>query len=197
MLPAAVPTVTATGRGALVTVVPATRAPGEARIVMDSDASAACELCAGGLEFFGPLPDAELRIGDVMDDAINRLPRPEQLWYGGMALSEGRYAFAHFLVEGPDEPYILIGIGILTVSSGPTPAVAVRTPGDAPLFVGVERLVFVLHGAALGLVVFRRPRIARLAGIQRGLAAAGLGALGSLALAGGLGFYVSLAGSPF
>jgi hypothetical protein len=200
VLPAQVPTITATGRGALVAVAPASLAPGEVKIVTDSDWSDSCEQCAGTLEFLGPLSDAELvslRIGTVIDESINRLPRPAQLWYGGLSLSEGRYAFAHIAYAGPDEPPSLIGVGILMVSAGPTPAVVARTPGDAPLFVGVETLVLAANGAALSLVILRRRRIVRLAETRRWLAAVGVAAVVSLALAGGLSFYVSFAGSPF
>lgn len=200
VLPAEVPTVNATGRGALVAVAPPSLAPGEAKIVIDSDAADACEQCVGTLEFVGPLSDAELdslQIGTVVDEWINRLPRPAQLWYGGLSLGEGRYAFGHVAYTGPDEPPRLIGVGILTVTAGPTPAVVARTPGDAPLFVRVEMLVLATNAAALGLVMFRRRRTARLARTRRWLASVGVAAVVSLALAGGLSFYVSLAGSPF
>ena len=50
---------------------------------------------------------------------------------------------------------------------------------------------------AIGLVIFRRRRIARLAERTRWLAALGLAVLSSLFLAGGLAFYVQFAGSPF
>jgi hypothetical protein len=200
VLPVQVPTIAATGRGALVTVAPAAFAPGEAKIVTDSDSASSCAACAGGLEFYGPLSDAELaslRVGMVVDEAIDRLPRPAQLWYGGVSLSAGLYAFAHTLVAGPDEPFRLIGLGILTVLAGPTPPVVGRTPGDAPLFVGVEAVVLALHGACVGVVVFRRRRVARLSETGRWLATIGVAAVSSLVLAAGLAFYVSFAGSPF
>jgi hypothetical protein len=200
VLPAEVPTITATGRGALVTVTPASLAPGEVQVVTDSDSASTCAECAGALEFYGPLSDAELailRIGTVVDQAFERLPRPAQLWYGGVSLSEGRYAFGHTLFAGPDEPPRLIGLGILMVSAGPTPAVVAPTPGDATLFVGVQTLILATNGAALGLVIFRRRRIAHLAETQRWLVTVGVAVAVSLALAGGLSFYVSFAGSPF
>lgn len=200
VLPAQVPTITATDRGDFVMVEPSSIAPGEASIVTETPWDHACDLCAGIIDFFGPLSDAELvrlEIGTVMDDWINVLPRPDQLWYGGNLLSEGTYAFALSRYPGPDDPPRLEGLGILTVSAGPTPAVVPRVPGDAPLFAWVERLVLILSGAALGLVAFRRRRIARLARIERRLATVGVAALGSLVLAGGLAFYVSFAGSPF
>ncbi len=200
VLPAQVPTITATGRGDLVTVAPAVVSPGEARIVMDSDSASTCASCAGGLEFFGPLSDAELamlRVGAAVDQAFERLPRPAQLWYGGVSLSEGRYAFAHTLVAGPDEPFRLIGLGMLTVSPGPTPPVVERTTGDAPLFVGVQTIILALHGACVGVVVFWRRRVARLSETRRWAVTIGVGAGASLALAAALAFYVSFAGSPF
>ena len=200
VLPVRVPTISATGRGALVTVAPAVVSPGEAQIVTDSDSAASCAACAGGLEFYGPLSDAELailQVGTVVDEAVERLPRPAQLWYGGVSLSEGRYAFAHTLVAGPDDPYRLIGLGTLMVSAGPTPPVVERTLGDAPLFVGLEAVVLTLHGACVGVVVFRRRRVARLSETGRWMATIGVAVIGSLALAAGLAFYVSFAGSPF
>jgi hypothetical protein len=200
VLPVQVPTITAMGRGAQVTVAPATVSPGEARIVTDSDSAASCAACAGGIEFFGPLSDAEvasLRVGTVVDEAIERLPRPAQLWYGGVSLAEGRYVFAHTLVTGPDDPFRLIGLGILTVSEGPTPPVVARTPGDAPLFVGVQAVILALHGACVGVVVFGRRRVARLSETGRWTATIGVAVVASLVLAALLGFYVSFAGSPF
>jgi hypothetical protein len=200
VLPEHIPTVSATGRGALVTVAPASLAPGEVKIVADTDSKDYCELCAGGLEFVGPLSDSDvvtLRIGTVVDQRFDRLPRPEHVWHGGVSLSEGRYAFVHIAFAGPDEPPRLIGVGMLMVSAGPTPAVIARTPGDAPLFVGVEWLVLVLNGAALCLVLFQSRRLKGLARTPRWLATVGLAAVVSLALAGGSAFFVSLAGSPF
>ncbi len=200
VMPAQVPTITATGAGDLVTVEPTLIAPGEATIVTETTWDHACDLCAGHFDFFGPLSDAELvslEIGTVMDDWTNRLPRPDQLWHGGNLLSEGTYAFALSKYPGPEEPPRLAGLGILTVSAGPTPTVVPRIPGDAPLFVWVERLVLVMSGAALGLVISRRRRVARLARIEHRLATVGVAVLGSLVLAGGLAFYVSFAGSPF
>ncbi len=203
VLPAQVPTVTATGQGPLVTVSPAVRSPGEALIVVNSVWAETCaeHECSGGLELLGPLSDtdlASLRIGTFDDDLINRLPRPEYLWYGGVSLGEGRYAFVHtvYFPDPGDSPR-LIGVGILEVSAGPTPAVVARTPGGAPRFVWVERILLTVHWAAISLVLFRRGRIARLAGTQRWLAAVGLATLATLILAGGMAFYVSLAGSPF
>jgi len=200
VLPAQVPTVTATGREAVVTVSPDSLEPGEVQIVMSSDSADACAACAGGLEFYGPLSDAELaslRPGVVFNDLFNRLPRPAQLWYGGSSLSQGRYAFVHTATVGPDDPYVLIGVGNLTVTPGPTPAVVARTAGDAPLFVWVERLVLALNWAALSLVLYRRRRIAALLETRRRLTSVGLATIASLALASGLDFYVSFAGSPF
>jgi hypothetical protein len=200
VLPAQVPTVTATGRGAIVTVSPASLAPGEVQIVMFSDSADACAACAGGLEFLGPLSDAELvslQSGAVFEDSFNSLPRPAQLWYGGVSLGQGRYAFVHTATAGPDEPYLLIGVRNLTVSSGPTPPVVSRTSGSAPLFVWIERLVLALNGAALCRALYRRRRIAVLRKTPRRLVTVGLATLTSLALAGGLAFYVSFAGSPF
>jgi hypothetical protein len=200
VLPVQVPTISATGRGAQVTVAPATVSPGEAQIVMDSDSAASCAACAGGLEFFGPLSDAELaslRVGTVIDQAFDHLPRPDQLWYGGVSLGEGRYAFAHTLVAGPDEPFRLIGLGMLTVSAGPTPPGVERTAGDAPLFVGVQTIILALHGACVGVVVFWRRRVERLSETRRWAVTISVGAGASLALAAALAFYVSFAGSPF
>lgn len=200
VMPAEVPTITATEKGDLVTVEPSSIAPGEATIVTETTWDHACDLCVGTFDVFGPLSDAELvrlEIGTVMDEWTNDLPRPDQLWHGGNLLSEGTYAFALRRYPGPDAPPRLAGLGILTISSGPTPAVVPRTPGNAPLFVGVEWLVLILSGAALGLVTSRRRRIARLARTERRLATVGVAVLGSLVLAGGLSFYVSFAGSPF
>lgn len=202
VLPTQVPTVTATGQGALVTVAPATLAPGEVFILTDSRSPDACVHCfSGGFDFFGPLSDAELailRIDSPIDEWVNRLPRPASLWYGGLLLTEGLYAFAHTAYyEGSDKQPRLIGVGLLMVSAGPTPVVALPTPGSAPVFVGVERLVLTLHGAAVGFVLFRRRRIADLAGPRRWLTTIGLAAVLSLLLAAGLAFYVGFAGSPF
>ena len=200
VLPATVPTVTATGRGALVTVTPASLAPGEIVIVRNSEWADTCADCSGSLEFVGPLSDADIssvRIGEGIDDWINRLPRPEQLWYGGSSLGQGRYAFVHIGYPGADQSPRTIGVGMLVVSTGPTPTLVARVPGDAPLFVWVERLVLSLGGAALGVLLYRRGRIARLATVARWLTASGLALVVSLALEGALAFYVSFAGSPF
>lgn len=200
VLPAQVPAITATGKGPVVTVVPSSIVPGEVMVVRDNDWHDACAMCVGTLEFVGPLSEAqlaELQIGRVVDDWINRLPRPDQLWYGGVLLSEGTYAFGLVAYLGPDEPPQLAAVGSLTVSAGPAPSVATRTPGDARPFVWAEGLVVIMSGVAIGLVIFRRRRIARLAARTRWLAALGLAVLSSLFLAGGLAFYVQFAGSPF
>ena len=200
VLPAQVPAITATVKGPVVTVVPSSIVPGEVMVVRDNDWHDTCPTCVGTLEFFGPLSEAdlaELQIGRRVDDWINRLPRPEQLWYGGVLLSEGTYAFGLVAYLGPDTPPQLAAVGSLTVSAGPTPAVAARTPGDAPAFIWTERLILVMSGVAFGLVMLRRRRLARLATGSRRLAALGLAVLSSLVLAGGLAFSVQFAGSPF
>jgi len=201
VLPAPVPTVTATGRAAIVTVSPASLEPGEVRIVTLSDSADACAACAGGLDFVGPLSDSELATlqpGTEIDDLlVNSLPRPAQLWYGGVSLSQGQYAFVHTATTGPDEPYVVIGVGNLVVTPGPTPEVVSRTAGSAPLFVWVERMILALHGTALGLVLYRGRRLSALRDTPRRLTAAGLATIVSLVLAAGLAFYVSFAGSPF
>lgn len=200
VLPARVQAITATGLGPVVTVVPSSIAPGEVMVVRDNDWHDTCTTCVGTLEFFGPLSEtqlAELQIGRVVDDWITRLPRPDQLWYGGVLLREGAYAFGLVAYQGPDDPPRLAAIGSLRVSAGPTPSVVDRTPGDAPAFVWTERLVQVISGAALGLVMFRRRRIARLTTETRWLATLGLAVLSSLVLAAGPAFYVQFAGSPF
>jgi hypothetical protein len=197
VLPAPVPTAIATGRGTDVTVVPASLSPGE---VQFRTATETCDQCAGVLEFFGPLTDADLgslRIGRPIGDWINRLPRPSQLWYGGVLLGPGRYAFANIVYPGPDDPPRLNGVGILTVSDGPTPIVAPRTPGNAPLFVVVALLILGLHGVAVSLVVFGRRRAMRLGEPRRWPVAIGVAVVVTFVLASGLGFYVDFAGSPF
>lgn len=197
VLPEPVPTVTAKGHGNVVTVAPASRPPGEVRLVT---ATEICDQCAGALEFFGPLTDADLaslRIGRPIDDWINRLPRPSQLWYGGLSLGPGRYAFANVVYPGPNDSPRLNGIGILTVSEGPMPAVVPRTPGTAPLFVAVELVILGVHGAAVSVVVFRRRRAMHLGEPRRWPVAIGVAFIVSFALASGLGFYVDFAGSPF
>jgi hypothetical protein len=197
VLPAPVPTVTAKGDGNVVAVAPASLPPGEVQLVT---ATETCEQCAGVLEFIGPLTDADLgslRIGRPIDDWINRLPRPRQLWYGGVSLGSGRYAFANIVYPGPNEPPRLNGVGILTVSEGPTPAVVPRTPGNAPLFVAAELSILGAHWVAVSLVVLRRRRAMRPGDHRPGLVAMGAAVVVSFALASGLGFYVDFAGSPF
>lgn len=197
VLPAPVPTVTATGRATEVTVVPASLSPGEVQV---RTATEACDRCAGVLEFFGPLTDADLgslRIGGPIDGWINRLPRPSQLWYGGVSLGPGRYAFANVVYPGPNDPPRLEGVGILAVSDGPTPAVVPRTPGNAGVFVVVQLLILGMHGVAVALVVFRRRAAMRLGEPRRWPVAIGVGFAVSFVLASGLGFYVDFAGSPF
>lgn len=197
VLPAPVPTVIATGRGTEVTVVPASLSPGE---LLVRAATEACDQCAGVLEFFGPLTDADLgslRIGRPIGDWINGLPRPSQLWYGDMSLGPGRYAFANVVYPGPNDLPRLNGVGILTVSEGPTPAVVPRTPGNARFFVAVELLILGMHGIAVSLVAFRRRRAMRLGEPRPWPVAIGVAVVVSFALAGGLGFYVDFAGSPF
>lgn len=197
VLPSPVPTVTATGRGTEVSVVPASLAPGEVQV---RTATEACDQCAGVLEFFGPLTDADLgslRIGGPIDDWINRLPRPSQLWYGGVSLGPGRYAFANVVYPGPNDPPRLDGVGILEVSEGPTPVVVPRTPGNAQVFVVVQLLILGMHGVAVSLVVFRRRGTMFLGEPRRWLVAIGVAVVVSFVLASGLGFYVDFAGSPF
>ena len=156
----------------------------------------AADLLLGRAQRRFPLPDQPQALHGQPGDA--QLPRPAQLWYGGRFLSEGRYAFAHTLVTGPDDPFRLIGLGILTVSEGPTPPVVARTPGDASLFVGVQAVILALHGAcvgARGLPAPSRRAVVRATG--RWTATLGVAVVASLVLAGLLGFYVSFAGSPF
>lgn len=198
VMPAPVPTVRASGQGAVVTVTPASMAPGEVQVTTTT--TEPCELCAGGLDLFGPLSDDELgslRIGRAVDDWINRLPRPSQLWYGGVSLRPGRYAFAYIVYPGPDEPPRLEGVGILAVEEGPMPAVVARTPGDALRFVALELLVVLTNAVAVALMVFRRRRPVRPGEPRRWWVAVVVAAVVSIALVNGLALYVQFAGSPF
>lgn len=196
VMPAPVPTVRATCRGAVVTVAPASLSPGEAQVVTTTESF---EQCAGVIDLFGPLSDDELgslRIGRAVDDWINRLPRPSQLWYGGVSLRPGRHAFA-YIAYRPDEPPRLEGVGILTVEDGPLPAVVARIPGNALRFVALELLVVLTNAVAVALMIFRRRRPVRLGEPRRWWVAVVVAAVVSIALVNGLAFYVQFAGSPF